>query len=120
MWERLERILGLECRSISARCSWRTPIQLRVYHQSRLVLARIMVSPANRQNFTPVQPPCRTQANRSSPGIDPEDFRRPGFRPSCSPVWTCSSEGRGEEMFRTLLGRGDRLYCGGVICEPEL
>jgi len=68
-------------------------------------------------------PPINTlavQCNGFSAGVNPDDFRGPGFKSGYDPVWTDLMEKHHEEPFHMLMGGGDQLYCDGVIREPEL
>jgi len=58
--------------------------------------------------------------NGFSAGINPVDFRGPGFQTGCDPVWADLMEKYAEEPFRMPMSGGDQLYCDGVIREPEL
>ena len=65
-------------------------------------------------------PPCGAKCNGFSAGINPDDFRGPGFKSGYDPVWTDLLEKHIEEPFHMLMGGGDQLYCDGVAREPEL
>lgn|ERR1700753_2224963 len=64
--------------------------------------------------------PGRAKCNGFSAGVNPDDFRGPGFQSGYDPVWTDLMEKHCEEPFHMLMGGGDQLYCDGVIREPEL
>jgi len=58
--------------------------------------------------------------NGFSAGVNPDDFRGPGFRSGYDPVWVDLLEKHGELPFHAVVGGGDQLYCDGVTREPEL
>ncbi|TDL27575.1 hypothetical protein BD410DRAFT_812553 [Rickenella mellea] len=58
--------------------------------------------------------------NGFSSGVNPDDFRGPGFKTGYDPVWTDLLEKHAEHPFHILVGGGDQLYCDGVTREPEL
>ncbi|KAH9977284.1 hypothetical protein BGW80DRAFT_1435953 [Lactifluus volemus] len=58
--------------------------------------------------------------NGFSGGINPDDFRGPGFRSGYDPVWVDLLARHAEKPFHVLVGGGDQLYCDGVAREPEL
>jgi len=69
---------------------------------------------------SPLNPHHDAQCNGFSAGINPDDFRGPGFQTGYDPVWADLMEKHAEEPFHMLMGGGDQLYCDGVIREPEL
>ncbi|THH33013.1 hypothetical protein EUX98_g1210 [Antrodiella citrinella] len=58
--------------------------------------------------------------NGFSAGVNPEDFRGPGFASGYDPVWTDLLQKHTEQPYHVLVGGGDQLYCDGIIREPEL
>lgn len=60
------------------------------------------------------------QCNGFSAGVNPDDFRGPGFQSGYDPVWTDLLQKHGDEPFHVLVGGGDQLYCDGIVREPEM
>ena len=60
------------------------------------------------------------QCNGFSAGVNPDEFRGPGFASGYDPVWSDLLEKHAEEPFHALVGGGDQLYCDAVIREPEM
>lgn len=60
------------------------------------------------------------QCNGFSAGVNPDEFRGPGFASGYDPVWSDLLEKHQEEPFHALVGGGDQLYCDAVIREPEM
>lgn len=58
--------------------------------------------------------------NGFSAGLNPDDFRGPGFQSGYDPVWVDLLAKHAERPFHVLVGGGDQLYCDGVTREPEL
>ncbi|KAI0050058.1 hypothetical protein FA95DRAFT_1677081 [Auriscalpium vulgare] len=58
--------------------------------------------------------------NGFSAGVNPEDFRGPGFQSGYDPVWVDLLAKHAERPFHVLVGGGDQLYCDGLTREPEL
>ncbi|KAF8580672.1 hypothetical protein K439DRAFT_1648118 [Ramaria rubella] len=58
--------------------------------------------------------------NGFSAGVNPEDFRGPGFLNGSDPVWTDLLEKHSETPYHLLVGGGDQLYCDALTREPEL
>ncbi|KAJ7285690.1 hypothetical protein C8J57DRAFT_1285547 [Mycena rebaudengoi] len=58
--------------------------------------------------------------NGFSAGVNPDDFRGPGFNSGYDPVWTDLLSKHAEEPFHALVGGGDQIYCDGLTREPEL
>ncbi|KAI0060801.1 hypothetical protein BV25DRAFT_1917361 [Artomyces pyxidatus] len=58
--------------------------------------------------------------NGFSAGVNPEDFRGPGFQSGYDPVWVDLLSKHAEQPFHALVGGGDQLYCDGLTREPEL
>ncbi|CAL1703673.1 unnamed protein product [Somion occarium] len=72
--------------------------------------------PARNQNMRWAAFSC----NGFSAGINPDDFRGPGFASGYDPVWSDLLAKHKEEPFHALVGGGDQIYCDGVIREPEM
>ncbi|KAJ7582843.1 hypothetical protein C8J56DRAFT_1005754 [Mycena floridula] len=72
--------------------------------------------PARRQNFRWASYSC----NGFSAGVNPDDFRGPGFQSGYDPCWMDLLARHAEEPFHALVGGGDQLYCDGLTREPEL
>ncbi|KAI0691176.1 hypothetical protein BC835DRAFT_1407314 [Cytidiella melzeri] len=58
--------------------------------------------------------------NGFSSGVNPDDFRGPGFQSGYDPVWADLLEKHADAPFHALVGGGDQLYCDGIIREPEM
>ncbi|KAG7452679.1 uncharacterized protein BT62DRAFT_880537 [Guyanagaster necrorhizus] len=58
--------------------------------------------------------------NGFSAGVNPDDFRGPGFHTGYDPVWVDLLEKHAEKPFHMLMGGGDQIYCDGLTREPEL
>ncbi|KAI9456269.1 hypothetical protein BJY52DRAFT_1204831 [Lactarius psammicola] len=58
--------------------------------------------------------------NGFSAGLNPDDFRGPGFQSGYDPVWVDLLAKHAERPFHVLVGGGDQLYCDGITREPEL
>ncbi|KAK7689123.1 hypothetical protein QCA50_007814 [Cerrena zonata] len=72
--------------------------------------------PARNQNMRWAAFSC----NGFSAGVNPDEFRGPGFASGYDPVWSDLLEKHQEEPFHALVGGGDQLYCDAVIREPEM
>ncbi|KAI9511315.1 hypothetical protein F5148DRAFT_1274284 [Russula earlei] len=72
--------------------------------------------PARRQTMRLAAYSC----NGFSAGVNPDDFRGPGFQSGYDPVWVDLLAKHAEQPFHALVGGGDQLYCDGVTREPEL
>lgn len=53
------------------------------------------------------------QCNGFSAGVNPDDFRGPGFQSGYDPCWVDLLSKHAEEPFHVLVGGGDQLYCDG-------
>ena len=51
------------------------------------------------------------QCNGFSAGVNPDDFRGPGFKTGYDPVWMDLLTKHNEQPFHALVGGGDQLYC---------
>ena len=60
------------------------------------------------------------QCNGFSAGVNPDDFRGPGFASGYDPVWTDLLQKHTEQPFHVLVGGGDQLYCDAIVREPEM
>ncbi|KAH9923948.1 uncharacterized protein BXZ73DRAFT_50764 [Epithele typhae] len=58
--------------------------------------------------------------NGFSSGVNPDDFRGPGFKSGYDPVWVDLLAHHAEKPFHALVGGGDQLYCDSIVREPEL
>ncbi|PPQ73897.1 hypothetical protein CVT26_011729, partial [Gymnopilus dilepis] len=58
--------------------------------------------------------------NGFSAGVNPDDFRGPGFKSGYDPVWMDLLSKHAELPFHALVGGGDQLYCDSIMREPEL
>ena len=55
------------------------------------------------------------QCNGFSAGVNPDDFRGPGFQTGYDPVWVDLLAKHAEQPFHMLVGGGDQLYCDGCV-----
>ncbi|TEB18417.1 hypothetical protein FA13DRAFT_1648915 [Coprinellus micaceus] len=60
------------------------------------------------------------QCNGFSQGVNPDDFRGPGFKSGYDPVWMDLLSKHVEKPFHVLVGGGDQLYCDGMMREHEM
>ncbi|KAF9452283.1 hypothetical protein P691DRAFT_795246 [Macrolepiota fuliginosa MF-IS2] len=58
--------------------------------------------------------------NGFSAGINPDDFKGPGFKTGYDPLWVDLLSKHAEIPFHALVGGGDQLYCDSLIREPEM
>ncbi|KAL0947072.1 hypothetical protein HGRIS_013213 [Hohenbuehelia grisea] len=58
--------------------------------------------------------------NGFSAGVNPDDFRGPGFQSGYDPVWVDLLSKHVDEHFHVMIGGGDQLYCDSLTREPEL
>ncbi|ESK96912.1 plasma membrane protein [Moniliophthora roreri MCA 2997] len=58
--------------------------------------------------------------NGFSAGVNPDDFRGPGFQSGYDPCWMDLLLKHNEQPFHALIGGGDQLYCDALTREPEL
>lgn len=58
--------------------------------------------------------------NGFSAGVNPDDFRGPGFLSGYDPVWVDLLTKHAEQPFHVLVGGGDQLYCDVMMREPEM
>ncbi|KIO06426.1 hypothetical protein M404DRAFT_999082 [Pisolithus tinctorius Marx 270] len=49
--------------------------------------------------------------NGFSAGVNPDDFRGPGFRSGYDPMWVDLLQQHSQKPFHVLVGGGDQLYC---------
>ncbi|KAJ7109226.1 hypothetical protein C8R44DRAFT_280276 [Mycena epipterygia] len=55
--------------------------------------------------------------NGFSAGVNPDDFRGPGFNSGYDPVWMDLLSKHAEKPFHALVGGGDQIYCDGLTQE---
>ena len=60
------------------------------------------------------------QCNGFSAGVNPDDFRGPGFQSGYDPVWVALLAKHAEQPFHVLVGGGDQLYCDGCLIQLQL
>ena len=60
------------------------------------------------------------QCNGFSAGVNPDDFRGPGFQSGYDPVWVDLLAKHTEQPFHVLVGGGDQLYCDGCVIHLQL
>ncbi|XP_006458514.1 hypothetical protein AGABI2DRAFT_63923 [Agaricus bisporus var. bisporus H97] len=58
--------------------------------------------------------------NGFSAGINPDNFRGPGFQSGYDPVWVDLLSHHANTPFHALIGGGDQLYCDVLLREPEM
>ncbi|KAG8921391.1 hypothetical protein FRC02_000272, partial [Tulasnella sp. 418] len=58
--------------------------------------------------------------NGFSAGINPDDFKGPGFASGFDPLWEDLLEKHIAKPFHILVGGGDQIYCDSLTLEPEL
>jgi len=58
--------------------------------------------------------------NGFSAGVNPDDFRGPGFASGYDPVWSDLLQKHTEQPYHVLVGGGDQLYCDAIVREPEM
>ncbi|PPR04970.1 hypothetical protein CVT24_010428 [Panaeolus cyanescens] len=58
--------------------------------------------------------------NGFSAGVNPDDFRGPGFKSGYDPVWMDLLSKHQETPFHLLVGGGDQLYCDSLMREAEM
>ncbi|TFK42983.1 hypothetical protein BDQ12DRAFT_677131 [Crucibulum laeve] len=58
--------------------------------------------------------------NGFSAGVNPDDFRGPGYRSGYDPVWMDLLSKHTEKPFHVLVGGGDQLYCDSLMRESEM
>ncbi|KAG2158423.1 uncharacterized protein EDB93DRAFT_1077236 [Suillus bovinus] len=102
---------------------WRFPIQMQLGLNEICIKYRInggmqlaFFVPARHQNMRWAAYSC----NGFSAGVNPDDFRGPGFKSGYDPMWTDLLQKHVERPFHVLVGGGDQLYCDSVTREPEI
>ncbi|PFH52428.1 hypothetical protein AMATHDRAFT_74220 [Amanita thiersii Skay4041] len=58
--------------------------------------------------------------NGFSAGVNPDDFRGPGFKSGYDPLWIDLLTKHAEKPFHVMIGGGDQIYCDRLINEPEM
>ncbi|KIY51015.1 hypothetical protein FISHEDRAFT_37727 [Fistulina hepatica ATCC 64428] len=58
--------------------------------------------------------------NGFSAGVNPDDFRGPGYKSGYDPLWMDLLSKHAQEPFHALMGGGDQIYCDSLTREPEL
>lgn len=51
------------------------------------------------------------KCNGFSAGINPDDFRGPGFQNGFDPLWTDMFNAHQEKPYHCMVGGGDQIYC---------
>ncbi|TCD60721.1 hypothetical protein EIP91_009627 [Steccherinum ochraceum] len=59
-------------------------------------------------------------SNDFTPGVNPDEFRGPGFASGYDPVWIDLLQKHAEQPFHVLTGVGDQLYSDTIVREPEM
>lgn len=102
---------------------WRFPIQIQLGANEICIKYRInggmqmsFFVPARHQNMRWAAYSC----NGFSAGINPDDFRGPGFKSGYDPMWIDLLRKHVERPFHVLVGGGDQLYCDSLTREPEM
>jgi hypothetical protein len=65
--------------------------------------------------FWYVSEPHLWQCNGFSAGVNPDDFRGPGFQTGYDPLWVDLLAKHSVSPFHVLVGGGDQLYCDGFV-----
>ena len=52
-----------------------------------------------------------SQCNGFSAGVNPDDFRGPGFDTGYDPLWVDLLRAHEQQPYHALIGGGDQLYC---------
>ncbi|KAG2157403.1 hypothetical protein DEU56DRAFT_764466 [Suillus clintonianus] len=102
---------------------WRFPIQIQLgvneinikYNINGGMQLSFFV-PARHQNMRWAAHSC----NGFSAGVNPDDFRGPGFKSGYDPMWVDLLRKHVERPFHVLVGGGDQLYCDSLTREPEI
>lgn len=55
------------------------------------------------------------QCNGFSAGVNPDDFRGPGFKSGYDPVWMDLLAKHSQKPFHCMVGGGDQLYCDPCV-----
>lgn len=102
---------------------WRFPIQIQLGVNEICIKYRInggmqlsFFVPARHQNMRWAAHSC----NGFSAGVNPDDFRGPGFKSGYDPMWIDLLRKHVERPFHVLVGGGDQLYCDSLTQEPEM
>ncbi|KAF8232307.1 hypothetical protein L208DRAFT_1272706 [Tricholoma matsutake] len=74
------------------------------------------VVPGRNQNMRWAVHSC----NGFSAGVNPDDFRGPGYESGYDPVWCDLLEKHSESPFHVLVGGGDQLYCDSIMREADM
>ncbi|KAF9264742.1 hypothetical protein L218DRAFT_862250 [Marasmius fiardii PR-910] len=72
--------------------------------------------PGRNQNMRWASHSC----NGFSAGVNPDDFRGPGFQSGYDPCWMDLLSKHSEHPFHAMIGGGDQIYCDSLTREPEL
>ncbi|KAF7796739.1 hypothetical protein EIP86_007922 [Pleurotus ostreatoroseus] len=92
------------------------PQEMRVTYSVNNGQEMDFVVPGRNQNMRWAAYSC----NGFSAGVNPDDFRGPGFQSGFDPVWTDLLQKHAESPFHALVGGGDQLYCDAIVREPEM
>ncbi|KAI6103548.1 hypothetical protein F5141DRAFT_1189861 [Pisolithus sp. B1] len=125
--DQTQRVIGQEIYIYSGRGGtftfWRFPIRIQLGANELCIKYSInggiqlsFYVPAFRQNMRWATYSC----NGFSAGVNPDDFRGPGFKSGYDPMWVDLLQKHSQEPFHVLVGGGDQLYCDSVTREPEL
>ena len=57
------------------------------------------------------------QCNGFSTGVNPDDFRGPGFKSGYDPVWMDLLAKHSQNHFHCMVGGGDQLYCDTCVVQ---
>ena len=60
------------------------------------------------------------QCNGFSAGVNPDDFRGPGFQSGYDPLWVDLLAKHAEQPFHVLVGGGDQIYCDGCVVQTSV
>ncbi|KAI6039939.1 hypothetical protein EDC04DRAFT_1590102 [Pisolithus marmoratus] len=125
--DQTQRVVGQEIYVYSGRegtfTFWRFPIRIQLGANELCIKYSInggiqlsFYVPSFRQNMRWATHSC----NGFSAGVNPDDFRGPGFKSGYDPMWVDLLQRHSQEPFHVLVGGGDQLYCDSIIREPEM
>lgn len=126
--DQTQRVVGQEIYVYSGRGGgtftfWRFPIRIQLGANELCIKYSInggiqlsFYVPALRQNMRWATHSC----NGFSAGVNPDDYRGPGFKSGYDPMWVDLLQKHSQEPFHVLVGGGDQLYCDSITREPEM
>lgn len=125
--DQTQRVVGQEIYVYSGRGGtftfWRFPIRIQLGYNELCIKYSINGGmqlsfhvPTIQQNMRWATYSC----NGFSAGVNPDDFRGPGFRSGYDPMWVDLLQQHSQQPFHVLVGGGDQLYCDSLTREPEM